>query len=99
MLRQGVASIREGEETRVDGWNALGAQIFLDISVQAIIGFGIMSNKIPKEVTEAARLLSWRGAAMGGRARAKKLSKSRRSEIARMGGNAGGRGRPKIVLD
>ena len=54
-----------------------------------------MSNTIPKEISDAARLLSLRGAASGGRARAKKLTKKRRSEIARMGGIAGGVGRPK----
>ena len=32
---------------------------------------------------------------VGGKARAKKLSKAQRSDIARMGGKAGGRGRGK----
>lgn len=34
-------------------------------------------------------------AAMGGRARAKSLTKKRRKEIAQQGGKAGGRGRKK----
>jgi len=34
-------------------------------------------------------------ASMGGKARAKKLTKKRRREIASMGGKAGGRGRKK----
>jgi hypothetical protein len=36
-------------------------------------------------------------ASMGGKARAKKLSKKRKKEIARMGGKAGGRGRKKAI--
>jgi hypothetical protein len=34
-------------------------------------------------------------ASMGGKARAKKLTKKRRREIAQMGGKAGGRGRKR----
>ena len=36
-------------------------------------------------------------ASMGGKARAKSLTKKRRKEIASMGGKAGGRGRKKKV--
>jgi general stress protein YciG len=37
-------------------------------------------------------------ASMGGKARAKSLTKRRRKEIARMGGKAGGRGRKKAPV-
>jgi len=37
-------------------------------------------------------------ASMGGKARAKKLSKRRRKQIAQMGGKAGGRGRKKAAV-
>ena len=37
-------------------------------------------------------------ASMGGKARAKKLSKKRKREIASMGGKAGGRGRKKEIV-
>jgi len=56
-----------------------------------------MTTETPKKprttraVSEAAAALGRRG----GPARAKKLSARRRREIARKGGKAGGRGRPK----
>jgi general stress protein YciG len=46
-----------------------------------------------KEMSEAGRIMGRKG----GKARAKALSAERRKEIARKGGKAGGRGRPKKI--
>ena len=54
-------------------------------------------NRMPteEEVRAAARVLSMRGASKGGRTRAKNLSKKRRKDIARMGGEASARKRKR----
>ena len=53
------------------------------------------NDKVDPAVSALARVLGLRGASKGGKARNKSLTKTRRQEIARMGGIAGGNGRPK----